>query len=579
MNSVNVRCIKFTILIIGIITILFGLYRCFLGADISDEILYISDPFFVANGATPYVNNWLQTPGFSFFMAPVVKLYELFVPTHQGIFLFMRLFFLVGKCLIYIGICILFRNTSYKYVTMLVALLLVPNFFGMLPAFNYTNIPLMGLSLAGILLLYQWYAQTERNIRFLPFINGIILACVTLCSPTQIANCLVIMIFYFFCISKKACRQYIAGGFATAVLFTLYMTVKAGSISGLIYSLEVFLQQPYFLYFGPSTLTWQAYNILPLAIEEIIPYVICVLFFEIVRRFVIKKYALVWSCKNGLVLGAFCGLIISLLRYAQYPLLNRMIILLSIGSFFFRFISGSKGVNKLFDFVAIPEMVTFFGMALTVYGGVANRFYVFIPMALICLIYIYDTLKEQIGDKCFYASAAYVLLFLLVICKYEIQTVYGEFADGGTFASVSTLTTQVEKGIYSGVYTSEEKAAVLQELEMHIRSNTSADEYVLFLDCAPMAYLMTDAHFCAPTSWDPVLYTAGNKTDITMLEEYFAIVDQTPDKIIYIQTEKDRPLSIEQEDYEFSQYVMQNYSLDNESVIEDMYRVLIYNKN
>lgn len=48
-----------------------------------------------------------------------------------------------------------------------------------------------------------------------------------------------------------------------------------------------------------------------------------------------------------------------------------MIILLSIGSFFFRFISGNKFINKMFDFVAIPEMVTFLEMILTVYGGAA----------------------------------------------------------------------------------------------------------------------------------------------------------------------------------------------------------------
>ena len=577
MDKVNAKQAKTIILILVIAAIIISLCRCFLGVDTTDEALYIADPLFVAHGSTPYVNNWLQTPGFSFFLAPVVGLYELFFPEHQGIFLFMRLFFLAVKILVYIAIYFLFRNTRYKYAAMLVAIPLISSYFGMIPSFNYTNIPLLGLFITGMLLLYQWYAKEKRDIRLLPFICGIILACITLCSPTQIFNCILMMVFYFFFIDKRACCRYVIGGFTTALLFTLYMVIRAGSILGLISCLETFLNHPYFS-FGASTLSWQAYTILPLAVGQFIPYAVCVLVIEVLRRLVIKKHAFMWSCKNGLIVGAFCGLLINLMRYGQYALWNRAIILLSIGSFFFRFISGSKGVNRLFDFVAIPEMFAFLGMALTVYGGAAGRFYVFTPMALICLLYIYDTLKEQIGVRSFYISAVYVCLFLVVIFKYEFKTIYGEFVDGG-YAPLSVITTQIKEGIYTGVYTTEQKAPALQELESYIRLNTNAEEYVLFMDRAPMAYLMTDANACSPTSWDPVLYTEGYEGGPAMLWDYFAVADQTPDKIIYIQTEKDRPLSIEQEDYEFSQYVMQNYSLDNESVIEDMYRVLIYNKD
>lgn len=574
MDKVKAKQVKAIILILGIITILISLCRCFLGVDTTDEALYISDPLFVAHGLTPYVNNWLQTPGFSFFLAPVVGLYELFFPEHQGIFLFMRLFFLAAKILVYLAIYLLFRNTGYKYAAMLAAIPLISSFFGMIPSFNYTNIPLLGLFMAGILLLYQWYVKEKRNIRLLPFINGIILACITLCSPTQIFNCIVIMVFYFFFIDKRACWRYVIGGFATAVLFALYMTIRAGSISGLVNSLETFLNHPYFS-FGASTLSWQAYTIFPLAIEQLIPYAVCVLVIELLRRLVIKKHSFMWSCRNGLIVGAFCGLLINLMRYEQYALWNRAIILLSIGSFFFRIISANKELRRLFDFVAIPEMFAFLGMALTVYGGAANRFYVFTPMALICLVYIYDALKEQIEVRSFYISAVYVCLFLVVIFKYEFKTIYGEFDDSG-YAPISVITTQIKEGIYAGIYTTEQKAAALPELETYIRLNTNAEEYVLFMDRAPMAYLMTDANACSPTSWDPVLYTEGYKGEPAMLWDYFAVVNQTPDKVIYIHTSSDNPISIEQDNNKLSDYIKANYSLEREDMIENMYRVMIY---
>lgn len=579
MINTNPKYMKIIIFILCTIAILFGVYRCLLGVDIGDEALYISDPMFVAHGATPYVNNWLQTPGFSFFLAPVVALYELFIPTHEGIFLFMRVFFLVIKFIVYIGVGYLFRNTDYKNIVMVVGIPLICNFYGMIPSFNYTNIPLLGLLVAGMLLLYQWKLkeQEQPEKQFISYITGVILACITLCSPTQSLNCLAIMIFYYICVGKKAGRRYIAGGVATALFFSIYMIIRAGSPMGFVHSLETLLKHPYFS-FGPSTLSWQAYQIFPLAVEGIIPYVVCLIIIELVRRLFIKKYTFLWSCKNGLVAGAFIGMIVLLGRYVQYPLWNRAIILLSIGSFFFRFISGNKGINKLFDFVAIPEMVTFLGMALTVYGGASNRFYVFVPMGLICFIYIYEALREQMGNKSFYLVAVYVVLFLVVTVKFELETIYGEFTDDGQFATVSMLTTRVEEGVYAGIYTTPEKAATLQELERYIRANTQKEEYVLFMDRVPMAYLMTEATHCAPTSWDPQLYSEGYRKKSSMLKDYFEKVKQTPDKIIYVKTSNDKGISIEASDYEFTQYVNQNYSLETETDIQNLYQVMIYTR-
>ena len=575
MKDSNMKFVKSIIACIGIITILFSVIRCFLGADLTDEALYIGDPLMVVRGSTPYVNNWLQTPGFSFFLAPIVGLYDLLVPTHQGIFLFMRFFFLLVKVLLYIMICVLFRDTRYKHAVMLVALPLVSNFFGMIPAVNYTNIPLMGTLLAGILLLYQW--QFKQNEKVLPVINGVILACSTLCSPTQILNCVIFLLFYLFCVNKKAALRYMFGGVGTALFFSAYMIAKAGSLSDFIYSLETLLNHPYFS-FGSSTLSWQAYNIFPLAIGSVVLYVVCVLTMELLRRWKGKENSFVWSCKIGLAIGAFVGMIFNLIQYDQYPLWNREIILLSIGSFFYRFLPANKEVHKLFDFVAIPEMATFFGMALTVYGGAANRFYVFVPMALICILYIYDVLKEQVGEYGFYLAAVYICLFMIVMVKYQAQTIYGEFDDAGQFLPAKELDTQVKEGVYAGIFTTEKKAMALQELEICIRQNTNADEYVLFLDRAPMAYMMTEARPCSSTSWDPQLYCEGFRGDTTMLQDYFATVGRTPDKVIYIQTGSKELISIEQDDYVFNEYIDENYFLRESEVIADVYKVLTYSK-
>lgn len=575
MKNSSTRLMKGILLCMGGMFILFGSLRSFLGADLYDEALYIGDPFIVAHGSTPYVNNWLQTPGFSFFLAPVVALYEVFVPTHQGIFLFMRLFFLVAKILMYVGICILFRKSKYKYAVRLITLPLIANFYGMIPAFNYTNIPLIGTFLAGMLVLYQWNYQ--RHEKIFPVISGILLACSTLCSPTQILNCLLFCVFYFIFVDKKSCVRYVLGGLASALMFSLYMMIKAGSLTNLIYSFETLLKHPYFS-FGHSTLSWQAYQIFPMAIGSVLLYFVCALIMELFRRCTGKKNSLIWSCKMGLITGAFVGLIYNFIRYEQYPLWNRVIILLSIGAFFFRCLPSDRAIHKLFDFVAIPEMVTFLGMALTVYGGAAGRFYVFVPMALICLAYIYNALSEYWDERCIYLTAIYVGMFAAVMIKYEFHTIYGEFTEDSRFLAPTELTCRVDEGIYAGLYTTPEKAEAVQELEEYLRLNTSRDEYVLFLDRVPMAYLMTDAQPCTSTSWDPQLYSEDYRGETKMLEDYFDTVQRVPDKVIYIQTRETEKISIEQNDYKFNDYINQNYSLQDTSKIGNSYRVIIYKR-
>ena len=199
-------------------------------------------------------------------------------------------------------------------------------------------------------------------------------------------------------------------------------------------------------------------------------------------------------------------------------------------------------------------------------------------MALICIIYIYDVLKEQVGEYGFHLAAVYICLFLIVTVKYQAQTIYGEFDDAGQFLPVKALGTQVKEGVYSGIFTTKEKAMALQELEICIRENTNANEYVLFLDRAPMAYMMTKARPCSSTSWDPQLYCEGFRGDTTMLQDYFATVGRTPDKVIYIQTGSKELISIEQDDYVFNEYIDENYFLRESEVIADVYKVLTYSK-
>ena len=58
------------------------------GIEITDEAFHISESISVMRGNIPYTYAMSCTPGFTFIMLPLVKLYSFLVPDLEGIFLF-----------------------------------------------------------------------------------------------------------------------------------------------------------------------------------------------------------------------------------------------------------------------------------------------------------------------------------------------------------------------------------------------------------------------------------------------------------------------------------------------------------
>lgn len=95
------------------------------------------------------------------------------------------------------------------------------------------------------------------------------------------------------------------------------------------------------------------------------------------------------------------------------------------------------------------------------------------------------------------------------------------------------------------------------------------------MDTAPVAYLMTDAKICAPSTWGIMQYVfGGNNPEI--MYRYFKMMEKIPDSIIYIYWRRD--LSIEDNNFKFNDFVNENYDLSEETEIGDTFRVLVYLK-
>ena len=64
------------------------------GIDFYDEAWYVAEPYMVAQGRIPYVNNWTMAPGFSIPLALCFRIYAAWMGT-EGIVMFSRRLYLV----------------------------------------------------------------------------------------------------------------------------------------------------------------------------------------------------------------------------------------------------------------------------------------------------------------------------------------------------------------------------------------------------------------------------------------------------------------------------------------------------
>ena len=207
-----------------------------------------------------------------------------------------------------------------------------------------------------------------------------------------------------------------------------------------------------------------------------------------------------------------------------------------------------------------------------------NKRYFFLFQGMILIIpFIYWLILDIRKNEKFEKLSEFFALLSSVLCSLTFFAIFLLNYYGYVYRDnpISQLNYKVESGIYKGLYTTEGKGKGLEELEKTIRLETNHSEKILFMDNAPMAYLMTDATHCAPSTWEIQSYSYGFKDD-KLLRKYFERTGCTPDKIIYIFTGRDKVLSIDSENYKFNDYVNTNYKLTKE--IKGYFPIKIYNK-
>lgn len=590
MTDVLVRLLSIIIVIVSFVA---ALYRVFLGINLSDEVFAISESYITANGATPIIDTWSQAPTFVLITAPLIKLFLLFTDgSTEAIVLYGKVLYFVLKLfctfLIY---KLLRRELKIEIATILCSIILMGEYANMM-TLSYCNGSMIFLLLSSIFMsnaLYQCYTAKYFNRKGMLYciLSGAF-ECFTIVSyPSQILSFLLVVIILLFLESfnhwnHSISVSYFLSTITIGIVFIIFIVNRGGHIESLFFGIDMILHKnPYFLVSNDSgviffikQLVFIGIKFIPFGIVNILALVIGRKIDTIFKRKQVhlqclsKYYLLFYSItyvmnfiafliifnqeeiwQQALTIPAVIALPLVIMCYRDtLPIQLRIIAVVMEGNALLWFLfAGITSLNAGMRFhVFVGATVTFWGLAL----------------------YIFD---KNFSNQ-FINMIAFILATVFITCC-GIKLYAYHF---GTGESLNELTTRVQSGPYKGLYTTKDYSDGVQEIEKIIREYTSENDEVLFLDVVPFAYLMTDAKALTPSTWDISLYGYGFNYDV-QYQSYFDIKGRYPSKIIYVNTWRNECLSIDKQDYKFSDFVKNNYVLEycDDSII---YPVRVYKR-
>lgn len=173
-------------LFLGILCAVIGILmigRCFLGIDFTDESYYVAEELAMLHGNVPYAYNMSLSSGQSFAALPFIKLYELLVPSLEGIFLYSRLCYTLLRLAVVFMIYRLLRHDLARTWRILAVGVLVP-FFGSViqQNFSYNTVAVYSTLLAGVL-LYTAQRDMGKTAAVKLFGAGVLTAAAVFAHP------------------------------------------------------------------------------------------------------------------------------------------------------------------------------------------------------------------------------------------------------------------------------------------------------------------------------------------------------------------------------------------------------------
>lgn len=476
-----------------IIGFVFLLYRSRLGVDLTDDAWYTADPYWVAKGSIPYVNNWTQASGFTL---PLFIFHSLFLKifnSSEGIILFSRIVYCAWKASVVFLSFLFLRRATFCIPAPLATVLIVFTPLH-LYAINYNTIGVTYLFLCFSLLAWSNAAQSEKT-QNLKLWTGIVLGCVMgrsiIGTPVTIIVCFCFLLFLLFNKQIVTLKGYVAGGII-AFISVVFFCCARGGIDNFIVGLQYYFKDlGYYDSIKAQGLSLSSENLFlfkyALPAMGIIIVCICLRFYLRNNRALLNKL---------LILVSVIMLVCSLYYFCTSTngdLLNERSLIHRISGFtrygwfvpiVCAFGKYHRNLNKRLRLIAFFALISFcvfvFQGYVTIFGMQSRTYWNF-SSVLLAIYSIGCCADATVSMHKFIVSRSFILKSIItfvscLICLFAFRSAcLNVYRDLPT----SQLTTEVSSGVWKGCYTTKERATTVMALEKQLKSRTTEKDDVL----------------------------------------------------------------------------------------------------
>lgn len=526
------------------------LYRVFLSVELTDEVHGIASIYNIYLGKKPFMTSWDYHTGWCL-LAPLFSLFHMISPEFEGIVLFFRIVYLLFTVLC-AGIIswLLYQKEQSLCIWYFVfpVICFVPTAIFQI---TYNSLTIYLLMLVAVILVTS---KTEKIERFRYFCLGILMGIGCVNYPTLVVMAVGLIVWigiknrngYW----KSKTTFYIIGGGLIALIF-LGWIFSDGDMTLFIQGLNGMLTSPHEKTKGniDGQYLFQTFYV-PFKRYFISRFGICSLIYLTIQFvFGVCLHKRLW---NWVFLSLFLMLNAWLNKGAYGYVALGVLIAHSYLIFTDRRVLER---NKEFFGILLGYILTYSFTSDN--RNVMVAFEISGPLICLCAgIMLWEAEKEM--------DNRWPIVCLLLLGISGILNVYAYvYRD----EPVKFLNQRVESGIYKGLYTTESRKQMVEQIEYEINSVITENETVCVVTRAPMIYLMAKAGICAPQTWDSQFLARGN-TSAEPLLSYFESVGQIPD--VLVATSLDIPDFINQEQYEIQAFIEKYYVLYYDNQIEGM---------
>lgn len=553
--------------------------RCFYGTEITDEAYYVAEAKEILNGNIPFAfNNSSVAIGFTFFLVVFGRIYKFFVPDLVGIFLATRICFVIFKIVISVMIYLILRKGLKKADALLIASILIPTTQATsLQNFSYYSIPIW-LFLFSSLLLYDAIEQKSPHKSLELFCAGFITGFGCFANPGWSLS---VFVFLFLIMVREQEKK---EKYRDIIIFIGAILIDVCAIIIPIISKTSFSE----FWYGIDRLFFHKFPMEPLNPAKNLQSIISSFKEPLINRF----YYLVVAIIIYYVFSSIINIKDKLLTKKQ-----NIVFAFSIAFLLDIFISSctniGRDISSIWAFTALLYIIVFIFIGLyrnekiiwylgvyPVVFSIAEIILVSYDASIVRFLNCF-TLIIPLLYILFRQESRFIRIVAILIASVLIIAIgYSDFKYVYRDDYFSSLKHIVKNGVYKGIYTSENRAADLPELEYYLNKIIGNNETYAFRDNVPCAYLMIHkGKSCDISTWDILQYTYKRNAP-SVLFDYYRRRNMIPDKIIYIDYGRDNNLSIQDSKFRYNDWVNTYYTLTADFQLNKTFKhIMVYQYN